>query len=119
MEDEGLNTTETYLYFVNRHAEIVKANARKPIMWNDAYDEFESEIDEDTTIMFWTIEDGGNKFRNALRGGYNVISAAANPLYLSNSGDYNSKEATRALGCDVTPLEDQEKHSECLPLYCG
>merc|ERR1711998_405167 len=89
MAEMGYNESETYTYFVNKHATVVQNLGRKAIVWNDAYNNGQDDIAADVTIEFWTGYNDGTLFRRALKQGYKVISATAHPLYLSNSNDYN------------------------------
>jgi len=119
MSEMGYNESETYTYFVNKHAIAVENLGRKAIVWNDAYNNGQNDIAADLTIEFWTGHNDGVLFRRALKQGYKVISATAHPLYLSNSNDYNVEQVYDYDPCNCGDW-DNDENMDCMnqTKYC-
>lgn len=93
MEARNLTAKETYLYFVNKNIDMLATLGKSPVMWNDGFDDFTTDIHPDATIMFWTTYNDGKQFKEAARKGYQVIAATSDPYYLSNSNEYSVKDS--------------------------
>lgn len=117
MKENGLNSTETYLYFVNRNVDIMRSHGRSSVVWNDAFDDFTTEVDPSAILMFWTDLDNGKYFKMAAKNNRKIIAATAHPLYLSNSNDYSAKLAYEYDPCDCSNSANQDNcvntTSEC------
>ena len=102
MKKEGLNSTDTYIYFVNRNINISKSLGRRPIIWDDSWKDYGTVIDKGSTIMFWTSNsvNGERSMQKAADDGYDVIAASADPWYLSNSNEYNVRDMYEYDPCD-------------------
>ena len=89
MKKEGLNSTDTYIYFVNRNINISKSLGRRPIIWDDSWKDYGTVIDKGSTIMFWTSNsvNGERSMQKAADDGYDFIAASAESVFVRDCSD--------------------------------
>ena len=72
MRKAGLNSSETYVHFVNRNVNISLEQGKLAIAWDDAWKDYGTALHPQTTWMFWTS--------NAVNGERAMQKAAASEM---------------------------------------
>lgn len=81
MTQNNLSPTQTYLYFVNATNNMAIAQGRRPVRWNEVWNNFGTALDKRTIIHVWLSAD---VVANATSYGYNVIWSVDGLWYLDD-----------------------------------
>ena len=104
MRKAGLNSSETYVHFVNRNVNISLEQGKLAIAWDDAWKDYGTAMHPRTTWMFWTSNavNGERAMQKAADDGHDVIAASGDPWYLSNSNEYTVRDMYEYDPCDCS-----------------